>query len=645
MSRPICISNGSLMVGLNESGLVNDFYYPYVGLENHASARDIHHRIGIWIDGDFLWLEQDAWDITMSYEVDAMVGTTKAVCSSRAVELEIKDFVAADRNVYCRRIRILNKADTEREVRLFMHQGFRISDSQRDDTALYLPNEHAIMHYKGRRVFLVTGEHGEDKSFDQYSIGLNGIEGHEGTYRDAEDGELQSLAVEHGRVDSTVRFLMKIPALSNYDVRYWISASASQDTASQELKRFKNGGFEKLEESTRSHWQLWLAKSANATHQIDPHYRQRFHQSLFIMKSHFDRRGAVIASGDSEMLNYERDYYSYCWPRDAAFAIWPFLRLGYFEEVEAYFEFARDVLHPGGYLMHKYQPDRAIGSSWHPYINNGRDELPIQEDETAITIFLLGEYAKTGQNDDFIRNLYETLVQPAANFMADFIDSDTRLPHASYDLWEEKFLTSTYTTAVVYAGLLSAASLADKYEFPDDAIRWRTVADDIRQAAHDTLFNKDKNFFYKGFVLGSNSMMEYDETIDSSSFYGAVMFGLFDTKDELVKQAEQTLRSTLFNKSAAGGLPRYEYDNYRRTSDESLGNPWFVTSLWFAQYLIETGRASEAEDIIEWTISCMLDSGALPEQIHPDTKEHLSVEPLVWSQAEFINALLDLAHA
>lgn len=645
MSRPITIGNGSMMIGLNEFGLVHDFYYPYVGLENHASARDIHHRIGLWVEGgDFTWLDDGSWQVKLDYEENAMIGLITAHCPARALEVEIKDFVETDRNVYCRRIVIKNRSDQPREIRLFMHQGFRISDSQRDDTALYLPEDKAIMHYKGRRVFLVSGEHGaNNEPFDQYAVGLNGIEGHEGTYRDAEDGELFSLAVEHGKVDSTLRFKLSIEGNNSAEVRYFIAAASTQAGASQELKRIRGSdNFLRHEELTRQYWQQWLGVASNAVHRIDPVYRRQFEKSLLIVKSHLDRRGAVIASGDSAMLNYERDYYSYCWPRDAAFVLWPLLRLGYFTEVQKYLEFARDVLHKDGYLMHKYQPDRALGSSWHPYEFNGRDELPIQEDETAITVFLLGEYLKTGHDEDFVRNMYETLVQPAANFMSDFIDSDTRLPHASYDLWEEKFLTSTYTVAVVYSALLSAASMADAFEFPDDAIRWRSVADDIREAARQTLFDHKKQFFYKGFVLGENSMLEFDDTIDVSSFYGATMFGLFDMTDEYVKNARQTLESTLLAKTEAGGLPRYEHDAYRRVSDDSLGNPWFVTTFWYAQYLIEVGEKDRAEDYIEWAIKSMLDTGALPEQIHPDTGAHLSVEPLVWSQAEFINTLLDL---
>ena len=43
------LSNGQIFVGLDENGLVHDFYYPYVGLENLTTARSTQHKIGVWV--------------------------------------------------------------------------------------------------------------------------------------------------------------------------------------------------------------------------------------------------------------------------------------------------------------------------------------------------------------------------------------------------------------------------------------------------------------------------------------------------------------------------------------------------------------------------------------------------------------------
>jgi len=642
VSRPVFVSNGSTSVGLGHDGQVHDFYYPYVGLENHTSGSDLFHRVGIWVDGQVSWLNDDGWKISFEYDLPVLAAKVKAINDELKISLETYDFVDHQYNVFARRISVKNQSDSKRDIRLFINQVFRIADSQRDDTAQFLPQHHAVLHYKGRRIFLTGGELADSATFDQYAIGLHGIEGRLGTYEDADDGELSNNNVEHGRVDSTIRFSLSIDGQSQSDVNYWIAAGASREDALTAHKLYQNGGLNERLEATQEHWHQWSEVSKSSLNLIEGEFRADALKSLLIVKSHIDKRGAVIASADSEMLNYERDYYSYCWPRDAIYGLWPLIRLGYKDEAKAFFEFARDTLQPGGYLMHKYQPDRAIGSSWHPYLHNSKEELPIQEDETAGVIFLLGEYLKATSDSDFVQSLYETLVQPMANFVDSYMDSSTKLPHASYDLWEQKFLTTTYTTGVAYAGLIAGAELADRFEYPDDAIRWRSVADDIRANAREKMFNREKGYFYKGFLL-TDSGLEFDSTIDSSSLYGAVMFGLYDKDEPVVATAVATLRDRLLDKSPSGGLPRYENDEYFRVRPGALGNPWFVTTLWFAQFLIQSGDSDGARDIVRWTQKQMMPTGVLPEQINPDTSQHISVAPLVWSSAEFINTVIDLS--
>jgi len=69
------------------------------------------------------------------------------------------------------------------------------------------------------------------------------------------------------------------------------------------------------------------------------------------------------------------------------------------------------------------------------------------------------------------------------------------------------------------------------------------------------------------------------------------------------------------------------------------GNPWFVTTLWLAQYYIARAKTKteldKAVDIMEWVVGHALPSGVLAEQINPYTNEPLSVSPLTWSHAGF----------
>lgn len=639
MGRPVVLSNGQLFVGIDESGLVHDFYYPYVGLDNLTNARNSKHKVGVWIDGTFSWTDDGSWNTKVDFEPKALVSNISLESEKLQIRLQLIDFVDQQYNAFIRRIKIINLAETEQEVRLFMHQVFQISRAGRADTAFYVPDEDYIFDYKGRCCLLASGKHVSGGIFDQFAVGSYGIEGKDGTFRDAEDGELSGNAIEHGGVDSVLRFSMKIKGGQNTSLDYWVVAATSQNDAEAVHRRFKRQSMEERLLAVREYYDIWLNKSLSGLSGLDEREIVAAQKSLLIIKAHCDKRGSVLASGDSSIFNYGRDYYCYCWPRDAAYALWPFIRLGYYQEAKAFFKFARDTMHPDGYLMHKYQPDRAIGSTWHPLLHGNRKELAIQEDETASVIFMLGEYFASSKDTEFIKELYHDFIAPCARFMAQYVDSETGLPHASYDLWEQKFLTSTYSVSVVIAGLESSAMMAEALGYQESVEHWRNSAARMKESM-DALYNPD-GFFRKGFLLMEDGNLKFDNTLDISSLYGPYMFAGMSLRDErLVKTAEK-IQTLLLNQSPIGGVIRYEHDGYFLAKKHYKGNPWIVCTLWLAQYYIGTNRREEAGVLMDWVLERMPLSGSLSEQYDPETGESLSVTPLVWSQAELVNTLLD----
>jgi GH15 family glucan-1,4-alpha-glucosidase len=636
------LGNGQLTVGLNEQGLVHDFYYPYVGLDNLSTARSSGHKIGVWVDGKFSWVDDNTWDQKVDFFADALISKITMDHEPLGISLVLQDFVDSGVNAFCRQITVTNNSSRKREVRLFMHQVFEISRQGRADTAIFVPEENYILDYKGRYSLIIYGQDSHGNIFDQFAVGNYGIEGKEGTFKDAEDGQLSGSPVEHGGVDSVIRFVMSLEANAKETIDYWVIAADSQYNAEKLHLKLKSDTLAKRLEDTRDYWHGWLSIAARGLHSIDPKYMDMTTKSLMMIKVHTDKRGGIIASCDSSIYNYGRDYYSYVWPRDGAFAIWPLIRLGYTDEPKRFFEFCRDILTEDGYLMHKYQPDRAIGSTWHPLLHGRHSELAIQEDETAIVIYMLGEYLSYSKDKDFILNLYSTLIQPACNFMVSFVDESTKLPHASYDLWEEKFLTNTYTVMVVYQALLIGSDLAETFEYPDDAIAWRDAAERIVENASG-LFNEELHSYRKGYLLKEDNTTEYDDTLDVSTMYGAMMFGGESFDLSKLEATVSRVESVLLDQAPIGGSPRYEHDHYFESQPAFQGNPWIVTTLWIAQYYIRVHNFERAAYYVNWSIVHALPSGVLSEQLNPNDGSPKSVAPLVWSHAELVNTILDLA--
>ena len=641
MGRPVMLGNGSLTVGLDESGLVHDFYYPYVGLDNLTTSRSLPHKVGVWADGLFSWVDTKDWRINCDFESDVLASHITMVSEKLQIELTFRDFVDHEFNAFCRQVSIRNLTDHERQVRIFFHQVFQISRAGRGDTALYVPDGNYLLDYKGRCSLIIYGQGADGTGMDQYSVGSYGIEGKEGTWRDAEDGELSCNPVEHGGVDSALRCSLSLSADSSQVVDYWVVAADSQFNAEKIHNEMLKSGLSSRLELLRTFWHVWLAPAEPHLDALPQAHSVAIKKALLVIKAHTDHRGGIIASCDSSIYNYGRDYYSYVWPRDGAYAMWPLIRLGIYEEPKRFFSFCRDIIDPEGYLAHKYQPDRSIGSTWHPLVHNQHSERAIQEDETATVIHMLGEYFEASRDIAFIESMYATFIQPAANFMAEFRDSANKLPHASYDLWEEKFLTTTYTTAVVYRALLTAADLAEALEFPDDAAHWRDIADDIADGCH-VFYDEQRGALRKGYLLQDDGSLQFDNTLDVSSAYGPLMFATKAFGSKAIRSTFKVIEDAILEKSPSGGAARYEHDTYFAADPPYLGNPWFVTTLWLSQYYLQVARTPDAERLIDWTLKHSLPSGVLSEQVNPTDASPVGVAPLVWSHAELINTLLDL---
>ena len=111
---------------------------------------------------------------------------------------------------------------------------------------------------------------------------------------------------------------------------------------------------------------------------------------------------------------------------------------------------------------------------------------------------------------------------------------------------------------------------------------------------------------------------------------------------------ESTLKKTVEKlecKTNVKGIARYENDFYFRLNKDSPPNPWFVSTLWLAEYYIVKAKKFDdlkpSIEIFEWVCNHALPSGILSEQVHPYSGEQLSVSPLTWSHAGFIIAIIN----
>jgi oligosaccharide amylase len=646
MPRDIPVGNGNLLVCFDYQYNIRDLYFPHVGQENHVQGE--YCRLGIWVDQQFSWVGAD-WKTDLEYEEDTMVTRVSLYHKKMALQLMCRDVVDFHENIYIREIAIENMMPHDRHIRLFLSHNFNILGNSVGDTAAYDPVSGGLIHYKGPRYFLIGGKTDETSCLDQFAVGQKNINGKEGTYRDAEDGILSGNTISQGSVDSVIGLHLDIKGMSQKKAYYWITAGETWDDVIRLDGVVKHKTPEKLIKRTSDYWHLWVHKEPLSLDiDIMPSaVAKLYRRSLLVLNTQIDAQGGILAATDSDVIQFNRDTYSYIWLRDGALIANSLDVAGYSVISQRFFEFARRTVNKDGYFLHKYNPDGTPASSWHPWFENGRTQLPIQEDETALVLWALWNHFVMYRDIEFIKPFYSSLIKNGANFMCRYRDTKTGLPDASYDLWEERRGMLSFTTGTVFGGLTAASLFCTIFGENDLADHYQQVASEIRDAASQYLWRPELNRFCRMISRTEEDDLVYDDTCDAS-LWGLFAFGLYDADDDRIIATMKALRERLWLKAEVGGLARYEGDTYHQVDPVFPGNPWFICTLWLADHLI--GLAAKEEDleeplkILEWVADHALLSGILAEQVHPVTGKPLSVSPLTWSHATFVATTRRMMH-
>jgi GH15 family glucan-1,4-alpha-glucosidase len=644
MPRDLPLSNGTLLVAFDLEYRIRDVYFPHVGMENHADGHPF--RVGVWVDGRFSWLGAE-WRPALRYADPTMASEVTAASDALGVSLHFTDVVDFYENVLVRRVRVTNRKGTAREIRVFFHHDFHLKENDVGDTALYSPDAQALLHYKDDRYFLINCAVGADVGVRTYACGQKEVAGTEGTWRDAEDGTLSGNPIAQGSVDSTAGVALTVGAGETGELYYWMAAGRdfSEVRTIDAVVRDKSPA--ELIRRTQNYWRLWVTREDRDFADLPPEVVERYHQSLIVIRSQIDAGGAVLAANDSDIVRFNRDTYSYAWPRDGALVSVALLRSGHPVAAERFLEFCARIISPEGFVRHKYNPDGTLASSWHGYVRDGKPVLPIQEDETALVVWALGQYFDLYRRVETIGPFYRMLVTRPGDFMLGFVDGPSGLPLPSYDLWEERWGVHLFTVAAVIAGLRAAARLAQAFGEDGRAGRYRAGADRMLAAMRQVMWSAQDGRLVRMVTPGPHGYQS-DRTIDSSVF-GVVELGVLPPDDPQVEATMRAMEDRLTVQTDVGGLARYENDAYQQVEKQDTraipGNPWFVSTLWLARYHVM--RAQSPQDLkrglelIGWAARHALPSGVMAEQLHPRTGEPLSVSPLTWSQAAYVTAVED----
>jgi len=669
--RALVIGNGSILATFDEHLLMRDFYYPFVGEEDHTTYGRVH-RVGFLVEGKgFSWLDDGSWKIRPGYDGSSLVSSSSMENRRLGITIQSEDFVDPTRNILLRSFRLSLNDGPERRVQCFFHHDFYLYGDKQKDTAFYEPHTQSVIHYREKRYFLIGGTSSDpvnctlsefpsdfhplgrnEKHIDycgitSFSIGKANYRGLEGTWRDAEDGVLTQNPIEQGSVDSTVEIDCNVRSDRPSWVYLWVCAGRKIREVHALQHQLLEETPEQMKLSARNYWLGWTRSHIHPSKESLPEsVRILFDRSLLIMRSQIDNHGGILAACDNDIMQFNRDTYTYVWPRDGAFVSLALTRAGQSEVVARFLSFCSKVLTDEGYLLHKYNPDGSAGSSWHPWQQDSSSVLPIQCDETALPLVTLWRHFQQTKDYEFLHTLYHSFVKPAANFLMRFREPETGLPLASYDPWEEQRGVFTYTATATFAGLRAASEISAALGHHRHAEQFGDAADSMAEAIIFHLYDDSTRAFCKKIIRKNGVTVERDMTPDASTSL-VWSLGLLPPDDPRVRSTIERIERLLTVKTPIGGIARYMHDRYQATMEPSAdvpGNPWIITTLWITQWRIVTAMSladlERAKRDLEWVVARASSAGLLPEQFNPFTGAPLAVAPLTWSHAVFVETAL-----
>ena len=662
MARDIPLSNGCLFLSFDLDYQMREVTYPFIGLENQTEGHPL--RFGFYYDGRMDWISRSTWDLKMGYEDGSLVTLVEGTNTSRNIVFNSRDAIDFYENLWIRKIHITNTGSNPREIRTFFCPDFHIGGNEVGDTAFFDPSMKIIIHYKRDRYFSFGLMHPDNgPGIRSYATGRKEMEGSEGTWRDAEDGLLSQNPIAQGSVDSAFSTSLDLLPGETKVLYFWMVAATSLIETRLLNQAVLDRHPDQFLERTSHYWNFWTDPEKcskkkfadDSQSKADPFLeklRDRKKTNLLILRTHISKNGASAAAIDSDSLELARDSYAYLWPRDGANVALALSCSGHHGLGRRFFEFAGEIIQPEGYFLHKYNMDGTPASSWLPWIREGAVQLPIQEDETGYVLWALKMQFQIDRDFDLITPLYKKMIKPAGLFLRDYRDPGTGLPLASYDLWEERHGTFLHTAAMTWAGLESAAYFSDSFGETVLARSFLKAADEIREGIQKHLWNPDEGYFYRGVEILDGAVLNKDPTPDISSLV-LVETGFLDPssqsdRDQL-KLLLQRQENELKINTGIGGYTRYKNDPYYLSQESRnaniLGNPWFISTLWMAQGYAalgstgESGAISKTKELLAWAMEKALPSGVMAEQLNALNGDPISVSPLAWSHAAFLNTV------
>ncbi|GAA0920657.1 glycoside hydrolase family 15 protein [Streptomyces thermoalcalitolerans] len=392
--------------------------------------------------------------------------------------------------------------------------------------------------------------------------------------------------------------------------------------------------------ATVAYWRRWLAQS-----RYRGRWREMVHRSALTLKLlTYAPTGAIVAAPTTslpERIGGERNWdYRYVWVRDAAFAVYALLRLGFAGEAEAFMRFLTRHISPGdgkgtGPLQVMYGidgrtdlPERELS-----HLEGHFGSAPVRVGNAAADQLQLDIY---GALIDSVY-LYDKWAQPISSGQWDDVSALVEWVCENWDqpdegVWETRggrrnFL---YSRLMCWVAVERAIRLATHRGLPADLVRWR----ESRDAIYRRIMNRGWSERRQAFVQCENG-----DVLDAAVLMMPLAKFIAPTDPKWLSTLDALTEDLVSDSLVYRYDPQASPDGLR--GDEGT---FSICSFWYVEALTRAGRLDEARLAFEKMLTYANHLGLYAEEIGP-TGEQQGNFPQAFTHLSLISAAYNLDRA
>ncbi|GAB3988679.1 glycoside hydrolase family 15 protein [Actinoallomurus acanthiterrae] len=392
--------------------------------------------------------------------------------------------------------------------------------------------------------------------------------------------------------------------------------------------------------ATVTYWRHWLSAS-----RYRGRWREMVHRSALTLKLlTYAPTGAIVAAPTTslpERVGGARNWdYRYLWVRDAAFAVYALLRLGFTDEAEAFMTFLSERVDlrddgPSGPLQIMYGIDGRtdLPEFELPHLEGHLRSAPVRVGNAAATQLQLDIYGALIDS----MYLYDKWGKPLPSCAWDAICSLVEWVCGNWDqpdegVWETRggrknFL---YSRLMCWVAIERAIRMANRRGLPADLLRWRQC----RDAIYRRIMRRGWSDRRRAFV-----QHEDGDVLDAAILMMPLTKFIAPTDPKWLSTLD-ALTQDLVSDSLV-----YRYDP-QASPDGLTGEEgtFSICSFWYVEALTRAGRLDEARLAFEKMLTYANHVGLYAEEIS-HTGEQQGNFPQAFTHMALISAAFNLDRA